>query len=75
MASGQPRVIFLADDKFKIFCGTANPSLAQEICQYVGVPVGNAEHGQFSDGEIRYQILENVPRGSERTQEDLRSTR
>ncbi len=50
----------MADDKFKIFCGTANPSLAQEICQYVGVPVGNAEHGQFSDGEIRYQILENV---------------
>jgi ribose-phosphate pyrophosphokinase len=50
----------LADDKFKIFCGTANPSLAHEICKYVGVPVGQAEHGQFSDGEIRYQILENV---------------
>ena len=50
----------MADDKFKIFCGTANPSLAQEICQYVGVPLGVAEHGQFSDGEIRYQILENV---------------
>ncbi len=50
----------MADDKFKIFCGTANPSLAHEICKYVGVPVGQAEHGQFSDGEIRYQILENV---------------
>ena len=50
----------MADDKFKIFCGTANPSLAQEICKYVGVPLGVAEHGQFSDGEIGYQILENV---------------
>jgi ribose-phosphate pyrophosphokinase len=50
----------LADDKFKIFCGTANPDLAKAICKYVGVPLGKAEHGQFSDGETRYQILENV---------------
>ena len=50
----------MADDKFKIFCGTANPALAKSICKYVGVPLGKAEHGQFSDGETRYQILENV---------------
>src|SRR6202161_511294 len=52
--------IYLADDKFKIFCGTANPALAKAICKYVGVPLGLAEHGQFSDGETRFQILENV---------------
>ena len=50
----------MADDKFKIFCGTANPELAKAICDYVGVPLGKAEHGRFSDGETRYQILENV---------------
>src|ERR1700735_2307033 len=50
----------LPDDKFKIFCGTANPALAQAICDYVGVPLGKAEHGKFSDGETRYQISENV---------------
>ncbi|MFZ0886205.1 MAG: ribose-phosphate diphosphokinase, partial [Candidatus Acidiferrales bacterium] len=50
----------MADDKFKIFCGTANPALAKAICKFVGVPLGQAEHGQFSDGETRYQILENV---------------
>ena len=50
----------MADDKFKIFCGTANPALAQAICDYVGVPLGKAEHGKFSDGETRYQISENV---------------
>jgi ribose-phosphate pyrophosphokinase len=50
----------LADDKFKIFCGTANPALAKAICNYVGVPLGQAEHGKFSDGETRFQILENV---------------
>jgi ribose-phosphate pyrophosphokinase len=50
----------LADDKFKVFCGTANPALADSICSYLGVTRGKAEHGQFSDGETRYQILENV---------------
>jgi len=50
----------LADGKFKVFCGTANPALANAICSYLGVPLGKAEHGKFSDGETRYQILENV---------------
>ncbi|MFY9730631.1 MAG: ribose-phosphate diphosphokinase, partial [Candidatus Acidiferrales bacterium] len=50
----------LADEKFKIFCGTANPALCDAICSYLGVTRGRAEHGQFSDGETRYQILENV---------------
>lgn len=50
----------LADDKFKIFCGSANVPLADAICRYLKVPRGRAEHGQFSDGETRFQILENV---------------
>jgi ribose-phosphate pyrophosphokinase len=50
----------LADDKFKVFCGSANAPLADAICHHLGVPVGRAEHGQFSDGETRYQVLENV---------------
>jgi ribose-phosphate pyrophosphokinase len=50
----------LVDDKFKVFCGTANTALADSICKFLGVPRGKAEHGQFSDGETRYQILENV---------------
>jgi len=50
----------LAEDRFKIFCGTANPVLCDAICAHLGVPRGRAEHGHFSDGETRYQILENV---------------
>jgi len=50
----------LADDKFKVFCGTANPALCDAICAQLGVPRGRAEHGHFSDGESRYQVLENV---------------
>ena len=34
--------------------------MADSICRYLGVVRGRAEHGQFSDGETRYQILENV---------------
>ncbi|MDI3316221.1 MAG: ribose-phosphate pyrophosphokinase [Bacillota bacterium] len=44
----------------KIFSGNANPHLAQEICDYLKVPLGNVEVGRFSNGEIRVSIRENV---------------
>jgi ribose-phosphate pyrophosphokinase len=50
----------LHDERFKIFTGTANPVLAEAICQHLSVPVGKAILGRFSDGEIYFQILENV---------------
>jgi ribose-phosphate pyrophosphokinase len=50
----------LAEDRFKVFCGTANLALCDAICAHLGVPRGRAEHGHFADGETRYQILENV---------------
>jgi len=50
----------LTDDKFKIFSGTANLPLAQEICRFLGVRQGQAMLHRFSDGEIYFQILENV---------------
>ena len=50
----------VADEKFKIFCGTANPPLADEICRYLNVARGRTVLGKFSDGEIYFQILENV---------------
>lgn len=48
------------DDKFKIFSGTANPALAQEVCDFLGLPLGKATLTQFSDGEIYVQLMENV---------------
>jgi ribose-phosphate pyrophosphokinase len=50
----------LNDDRFKIFTGTANVPLAESICQHLGVPLGQQKLGRFSDGEIYFQILENV---------------
>jgi len=48
------------DDKLKIFCGTANPALADEICAFLGIPRGQTQITRFSDGEHYVQILENV---------------
>jgi ribose-phosphate pyrophosphokinase len=48
------------DEKFKIFSGSANRPLAEAICGYLGVRPGNAVLSRFSDGEIYFQILENV---------------
>jgi ribose-phosphate pyrophosphokinase len=50
----------LVDDKFKIFTGSASKGLAERICSNLGVQLGGAKLGRFSDGEIYFQILENV---------------
>jgi ribose-phosphate pyrophosphokinase len=50
----------LADDKFKLFSGTANRPLAEAIARDLSVPLGQCALGRFSDGEIFFQILENV---------------
>jgi ribose-phosphate pyrophosphokinase len=51
-------------DEIKIFAGSSNRPLATAICQAVGVPLGQAEVGRFSDGECQVEITENV-RGSD----------
>jgi ribose-phosphate pyrophosphokinase len=49
-----------ADDKFKIFSGTANEALADEVCTFLGMTRGQALVTRFSDGEAYAQIQENV---------------
>ncbi len=44
----------------KIFSGNANRALATEICSNLGIPLGNANLTTFSDGELYFQIMENV---------------
>src|SRR5258708_11445476 len=48
------------DERLKVFCGNANRPLAEEICKCLGVLLGKAEVGRFSDGELQIRILENV---------------
>jgi ribose-phosphate pyrophosphokinase len=45
---------------FKVFAGNSNLSLANRICEYLGRPLGKAELGRFSDGEIQVEVGENV---------------
>ena len=48
------------DEKWKIFSGTANDKLAKDICEFLGLPLGQACIKKFSDGETYVQIEENV---------------
>ena len=47
-------------DNLKIFSGNANKPLAEKICQYLGLPLGEAAVGKFSDGEISVEFRDNV---------------
>jgi ribose-phosphate pyrophosphokinase len=59
MSATKPPLRALFTD-FKVFSGTANPALTQEICESLGCPVGEAMIKGFADGETHLQIQENV---------------
>ncbi len=44
----------------KIFSGNSNTKLAEAITRYMGIPLGAAMVGSFSDGEIQVEFKENV---------------
>ncbi len=47
-------------EELKVFSGTAHPSLAGNVCNYLGIPLGGAELFEFSNQNIFVRILENV---------------
>lgn len=47
-------------DRMRIFTGNANPALAQNIADCLGIPLGQILVSRFSDGEIRVQVGENA---------------
>jgi ribose-phosphate pyrophosphokinase len=50
----------VSDDTIALFTGNANPALAHDIARHLGVPLGAAEVGRFSDGEVNVELIENV---------------
>ena len=44
----------------RFFRASSNRPLAEEICKFVGVPLGETKLQRFSDGEVYFQLLENV---------------
>ncbi|MCW9023506.1 MAG: ribose-phosphate diphosphokinase [Gammaproteobacteria bacterium] len=47
-------------DSMMVFTGTSNPQLAQDIVARLNMPLGKALVGQFSDGEVMVEVMENV---------------
>ncbi|MBW1766833.1 MAG: ribose-phosphate pyrophosphokinase [Deltaproteobacteria bacterium] len=47
----------------KLFSGTSNPILTQEVCNYLGIEPGKITSGKFSDGETLIEIHENIRGG------------
>jgi len=50
----------MSGDNILVFSGNANRPLAQSVCRELGVPMGRALVGKFSDGEVQVEIEENV---------------
>ncbi len=46
--------------ELKVFTGSAHPALGEAIARFLGLPIGRAHLSRFSDGEIWFQIQDNV---------------
>jgi ribose-phosphate pyrophosphokinase len=46
--------------ELRVFTGTAHPALGEAIARSLGVPLGRAHLARFSDGEVWFQIQDNV---------------
>ena len=44
----------------KVFSGSAHPQLTKDICEFLGVSVGQARLRRFPDSEVSFQIDENI---------------
>jgi ribose-phosphate pyrophosphokinase len=44
----------------KLFGGTSNPELTQEVCKYLGIEPGKIMAKTFSDGETQIEVHENI---------------
>src|SRR5437763_2794714 len=47
-------------DKLRVFTGRANPQLAQRVCDYLKIPLGNGRTELFPDGELIVKVEEDV---------------
>ncbi len=50
----------MSDTALQIFTGNANPELAQEIVDFLGMELSKAKVSKFKDGEVRLEINESV---------------
>ncbi|MCB1960633.1 MAG: ribose-phosphate pyrophosphokinase [Rhodocyclaceae bacterium] len=50
----------MAHGSLMVFTGNANPKLAADVVKRLGITLGAATVGRFSDGEVNVELLENV---------------
>ena len=50
----------MAFQNLMVFSGNANPKLAADVAERLGLPMGRADVGRFSDGEVSVEIQEHV---------------
>lgn len=50
----------MSDKQMIVFGGNANPQLADAVVEHLDLPLGKASVGQFSDGEVMVEIIDNV---------------
>ena len=55
-----PLAPHVAMDRLMVFTGNANPRMAQDVAKHLGLSLGRAVVGKFSDGEVMVEIMENV---------------
>ena len=56
----RPNAEGLKPEALMVFAGNAVPRLAEAVAGHLGLPMGKATVGRFSDGEVMVEILENV---------------
>ena len=52
--------VFVKNENLMVFTGNANKDLAKKVASNLGLKLGEATVGNFSDGETMLELLENV---------------
>ncbi len=60
LPSPAPATYLTDHSRLKLFSGSANPPLAQEIAHYLGIDLGPMVRKRFADGELYIQIQESI---------------
>ena len=47
-------------NELKVFSGNAHPQLAQDVCEYLGIPLGDSETFKFANDNTFVRIRENI---------------
>ncbi len=60
MVGGKTTMPKYGDSSLKVFTLNANPELAHQIVEHIGVPMGKSSVTRFSDGEVQINIEESI---------------